>query len=92
MFSEDDIKRISRLIFESLVEHYDKLAEDENNKDYVLDHEDIIRNAVTEEDLLYLQLERLYSLEHKYVDKEEYLKANIILNKINKIKEKLKSL
>ena len=50
MFSEDDIKRISRLIFESLVEHYDKLAEDENNKDYVLDHEDIIRNAVTEED------------------------------------------
>ena len=54
MFSEDDIKRISRLIFERLVQHYDKLAEDENNKDYVLDHEDIIRNAVTEEDLLYL--------------------------------------
>jgi len=92
MFSEDEIQKISKLIFENLVKHYDRLAEEENDKDYVLDHEDIIKNALTEEDLLYLQLERLYTLEYKYVDKEEYLKANIILNKINKIKEKLKSL
>jgi hypothetical protein len=92
MLSEDEINKISNMIFKKLVEHYDDLAEQENNKTYVLSTEEIIRNAVSEEDLLYLQLDRLYQLEKKYIDHEEYLKANIVLNKINKIKEKLKKL
>ena len=92
MLSEDEINKISNMIFKKLVEHYDNLAEQENNKTYVLSAEEIIQNAVSEEDLLYLQLDRLYRLEKKYIDHEEYLKANIVLNKINRIKEKLKKL
>jgi len=92
MLSDDEIYRISNMIFKKLVEHYDNLAEEENNKTYTVDHEDLIRRAVSEEDLLYLQLDRLYQLEKRYIDHEEYLKANIVLNKINRIKEKLKNL
>lgn len=92
MLSEDEIYKISNMIFKKLVEHYDNLAEEENNKTYVVNPEDFVRNAVSEEDLLYLQLDRLYQLEKRYIDHEEYLKANIVLNKINRIKEKLKKL
>ncbi len=92
MLSEDEINKISNMIFEKLVEHYDNLAEEENNKTYTVNSEDLIRRAVSEEDLLYLQLDRLYQLEKRYIDHEEYLKANIVLNKINRIKEKLKNL
>lgn len=92
MLSEDEIYKISNMIFKKLVEHYDNLAEEENNKTYVVNPEDFVRHAVSEEDLLYLQLDRLYQLEKRYIDHEEYLKANIVLNKINRIKEKLKNL
>ena len=92
MLSEDEINKISNMIFEKLVEHYDNLAEEKNNKTYTVNSEDLIRRAVSEEDLLYLQLDRLYQLEKRYIDHEEYLKANIVLNKINRIKEKLKNL
>ncbi|OUV25964.1 MAG: hypothetical protein CBC57_03640 [Euryarchaeota archaeon TMED97] len=92
MLSEDEIYKISNMIFKKLVEHYDNLAEEENNKTYVVNPEDFVRQAVSEEDLLYLQLDRLYQLEKRYIDHEEYLKANIVLNKINRIKEKLKNL
>jgi uncharacterized protein YqgQ len=92
MLSDNEIYRISNIIFEKLVEHYDNLAEEENNKTYTVNPEDFVRHAVSEEDLLYLQLDRLYQLEKRYIDHEEYLKANIVLNKINRIKEKLKNL
>ena len=92
MLSEDEIYKISNMIFKKLVEHYDNLAEEENNKTHVVNPEDFVRHAVSEEDLLYLQLDRLYQLEKRYIDHEEYLKANIVLNKINRIKEKLKNL
>ena len=91
MLSKEEIEKISDLIFKKLVKHYDKLAEQEN-KQIEIEYKEIAENVLSEQDMLYLQLERLVFLEKRFVNREEYLKATVILNKINKIKNRLNKL
>ena len=59
--------------------------------EYTVDERNVLKQ-------FFLQVENhiieksIFELEKRYIDHEEYLKANIVLNKINRIKEKLKNL
>ena len=45
---------------------------------------------VSEQEFFEYELDRLIDLERKYVEEEEFEKANIIKNKIRKVKLKIK--
>jgi len=90
--SNGEIERIAQLIFEKLLKNQDKLNEEEREEIYHI-YDDLGNVSVVDEEIfLNYELERLNDLELKYVEKEEFEKADIIKNKINRIKLKIKKL
>jgi len=90
--SNSDIERIAQLIFEKLLNNQSKLNQEEPKEIYQV-YDDLGNVSTVEEEIfLNYELERLDDLELKYVENEEFEKANIIKNKINKIKLKIKKL
>jgi CRISPR/Cas system type I-B associated protein Csh2 (Cas7 group RAMP superfamily) len=87
--SNSDIERIAQLIFEKLLNNQSKLNQEEPKEIYQV-YDDLGNVSTVEEEIfLNYELERLDDLELKYVENEEFEKANIIKNKINKIKLKI---
>lgn len=90
--SNGEIERIAQLIFEKLLKNQDKLNEEEREEIYHI-YDDLGDVSVVDEEIfLNYELKRLNDLELKYVEKEEFEKADIIKNKINRIKLKIKKL
>ncbi len=54
--------------------------------------EDVYDNILSEREILQDELGRLCMLQNRYVDNEEYEKANILKNKIIKIQNKINKL
>jgi len=89
--TENEMDRIAQLVFEKLVNYY-KENEQESINQYVVYDEFGNSSSVNEKEFYYYELERLYHLEKKYVDNEEYEKADMIKNKIRQIKVRLSKL
>jgi len=88
--TEGEIERIAQLLFEKFLQHQ-KTVEKTGNQ-YMVYDEFGNSSIVSEAEFYYYELERLYDLENKYVESEDYEKADIIKNKILKIKLKLSKL
>ena len=90
ILSDEQLDKIAQMLFEKLV--------DKQNEYEKTNHQDVIYDdfgnstMVSEHEFYQYELERLYELEKKYVKEEEYEKADIIKNKILKIKLKLSKL
>ena len=56
------------------------------------EEEEIYDNILSEREILQDELGRLCMLQNRYVDNEEYEKANILKNKITKIQNKIDKL
>jgi len=87
---DGEIERIAQLLFEKIIEKQNEY--EAKNHQYVVYDEFGNSTTVSEHEFYRYELERLYELEKKYVEKEEYEKADIIKNKILKIKLKLSKL
>jgi hypothetical protein len=57
-----------------------------------IEEEEIYDNMLSEKEILQDELGRLCMLQNRYVDNEEYEKANILKNKIIKIQNKIDKL
>jgi len=88
--TEGEIERIAQLLFEKFLQHQKTVEKPENQ--YMVYDEFGNSSIVSEAEFYYYELERLYDLENKYVESEDYEKADIIKNKILKIKLKLSKL
>lgn len=88
--TDGEIERIAQLLFEKFLKHQEQF-EKENNQ-YVVYDEFGNNINVSEVEFYHYELERLYELEKKYVKNEEYEKADMIKNKILRIKLKLSKL
>ena len=88
--TEGEIERIAQLLFEKFLQHQKTVEKTENQ--YMVYDEFGNSSIVSEAEFYYYELERLYDLENKYVESEDYEKADIIKNKILKIKLKLSKL
>lgn len=89
--TDGEIERIAQLVFEKLVQYY-KDNEHETTQQYVVYDEFGNSSSVSEFEFYHYELERLYHLEKKYVDNEEYEKADMIKNKIRQVKIRLSKL
>jgi len=87
--TDGDIERIAQLIFEKLLEKQ-KSFEEETEQTYHIYDELGKVEIVSEQEFYEYELDRLIDLEKKYVEDEEFEKANIIKNKIRKVKLKIK--
>jgi len=59
---------------------------------YIEEEEEMYDNILSEREILQDELGRLCLLQNKYVDNEEYEKANILKNKITKLQNKIDKL
>ena len=95
--NDNEIERLAQLIFEKLIEkerlfNDQELEETEDSQLYHV-YDDLGNVSVVDETtFLNYELSRLNYLELEYVKDEEFEKANIIQNKIKKIKSKIKKL
>ena len=89
--TDGEIERIAQLVFEKLVQYY-KDNEQETTQQYVVYDEFGNSSSVSEAEFYHYELERLYHLEKKYVDNEEYEKADMIKNRIRQVKIRLSKL
>ena len=89
--TDGEIERIAQLIFEKLVDKQSK-ENNETTHQYVIYDEFGNSSSVSESEFFHYELERLYHLEKKYVDNEEYEKADMIKNKIRQVKIRLSKL
>lgn len=89
--SDQDIERIAEALLKKLIEHKDTFQGEVTNE-YILQDEMGNSKHVTEKEYYMFELENLMRLERMYAEAEEYEKANIIKNKILKIKLKLSKL
>lgn len=90
--NNDDIERIAELIFKKLLAHQKDYEEESIEQIYQVHDEFGNISTVNEKIFLEYELDRLSYLEDKYANEEEFEKASIIKNKINKIKLKIKKL
>lgn len=89
--SDGDIERIAQLLFEKIIAKQNQYYENEEISQEYHVYDDMGNITVVNEiQFLKYELERLNELESKYVEQEEFEKAAIIKNKINKIKLKIK--
>jgi len=89
--TDGDIERIAQLIFEKLLDKQKKFEEEEEIEQIYHIHDELGQIAVvSEQEFFEYELDRLIDLERKYVEEEEFEKANIIKNKIRKVKLKIK--
>jgi|DEB0MinimDraft_12_1074336.scaffolds.fasta_scaffold109888_1 protein-arginine kinase activator protein McsA len=90
--TDGDIERIAQLIFEKLLDKQKKFEEEEEEIEQIYHiHDELGQIAVvSEQEFFEYELDRLIDLERKYVEEEEFEKANIIKNKIRKVKLKIK--
>lgn len=88
--SEEELDIIAKKLFERLIEHQNEFEKE--NHQYVIYDEFGNSQTVSESEFYHYELERLYELESKYVNNEEYEKADMIKNKILRIKLKLSKL
>lgn len=88
--SEEDIEKIAELLFLKLLEKQNNY--EKNNHQYMIYDDFGNSTVVSESEFYHYELERLSELEYKYAKEEDYEKANIIKNKILKIKNKLNKL
>lgn len=89
--SNEDVDRIAQAIFNKLISHQEKL-QSELKDEYIIQDEFGNSHNVTEEEFYLQELENLMHLEEMYVHEEQYEKANIIKNKILRLKLKLSKL
>lgn len=85
-----EIERLAQLIFEKIVHKQNEF--EKNNNSYIIHDEFGNATSVTEQEFFVFELERLTELEKKYVQEEQYEKADFIKNKILRIKLKLSKL
>ena len=92
ILTDGDIERIAQLIFEKLLDKQKKFEEEEEETEQIYHiHDELGQIAVvSEQEFFEYELDRLIDLERKYVEEEEFEKANIIKNKIRKVKLKIK--
>lgn len=90
ILSDGEIERIAQLLFEKIIDNQNEY--EKTNHQYVIYDEFGNSTTVSEHEFYQYELERLYELEKKYVKQEEYEKADIIKNKILRIKLKLSKL
>jgi len=87
--TDGDIERIAQLIFEKLLEKQKNFEEETEQVYHIYDELGKVE-IVSEQEFYEYELDRLIDLERKYVEDEEFEKANIIKNKIRKVKLKIK--
>ena len=85
--TEKDKNDIAEIVIRKMLEAKAKMEADLFNINDVLFT--LLNTQLTEEELLVGELARLMTLLNTYEDKEEYEKAAIIKNKIDKINNKL---
>lgn len=92
--TDGEIERIAQLLFEKLMglDQNFKSTENESQNIYAIYDDFGDQKIVDEKTFLNFEIERLKILEDRYVEKEEYEKADIIKNKILKIKLKIHKL
>lgn len=92
--TDGEIERIAQLLFEKLMglDQNLKSTENESQNIYAIYDDFGDQKIVDEKTFLNFEIERLKILEDRYVEKEEYEKADIIKNKILKIKLKIHKL
>ena len=90
--TDGDIERIAQLIFEKLLDKQKKFEEEEEEIEQIYHiHDELGQIAVvSEQEFFEYELDRLIDLERKYVEDDEFEKANFIKNKIRKVKLKIK--
>jgi len=90
--SDGEIERIAQLIFEKIIAKQNQYYENEEVSQEYHVYDDMGNVFIVNElQFLEYELERLNELESKYAEQEEFEKAAIIRNKINKIKLKIKN-
>jgi hypothetical protein len=87
--TDGEIERIAQLIFEKLLEKQKNFEEETEQVYHIYDELGKVE-IVSEQEFYEYELDRLIDLERKYVEDEEFEKANIIKNKIRKVKLKIK--
>lgn len=88
--SDKELQKIADILFDKLVKHQGSYEKD--TMQYMV-YDDFGNSKVVSENEFYLnEIERLSELENRYAQDEEYEKADIIRNKIKKIKLKLNKL
>jgi protein-arginine kinase activator protein McsA len=93
--TEDEIQRLADLIFDKMMEKQEQLDQEYHDQVRKLyENGYVISNAedklgLNDEEKLVGELAKLQTMMMILEDKEEYEKAAVILNKINKINKKL---
>jgi hypothetical protein len=91
--TEKEIEKLAELITDKLI-----AKQQEYDEQFHIDLQETMMKdggfvrQVSEEELLLAEIARLMTLLSSYEDKEQYEKAAIIKNKIDKLKTKLKNL
>ena len=85
-----EIDKLADAILNKLLEHWKK--EENQQHHYVVTDEFGNSRNVTEYEYLQYELHKLEQLEKRYAKNEEFEKANIIKNKINRLVNKIKKL
>ena len=85
--TDKDKEDIADIVIKKMLEAKAKMEDDLFNSNDVLFT--LLNTQLTEEELLVGELARLMTLLNVYEEKEEYEKASIIKNKIDKINNKL---
>jgi len=88
--SEEELDIIAEKLFQRLMKQQE-IFEQENNT-FIINDEFGNNRTVTELEYLHFELYKLEGLESKYVEDEEFEKANMIKNKIRHIKNKINRL
>lgn len=88
--SELEIEQIAELLFQKLIKHQD--AYEKENQTYIVSDEFGNNTQVSEIEYLGWEIYKLERLLQDYVEREQYEKADIIKNKIRKLRIKIKNL
>lgn len=88
--SEQEIEQIAELLFQKLIKHQDEYEKE--HQTYIVSDEFGNNTQVSEIEYLGWELYKLEKLLQNYVDNEDYEKAEIIKNKIRRLRIKIKNL
>lgn len=88
--SDEDINKIADALFERLMKQQEKFESEYNT--FIVSDEFGNTKSVSEAEYLQFELAKLQDIMNTYVQEEKYEKAEIIKNKIRKLRLKLNKL